>query len=257
MQRITILILLFSVGFISFSNAQKKKELLDEIALLKIELDTTKQALAQATRKISVAEGTAETLQRENAGLRDANATLLKNLSGFSELSSKTTRNANEALARLEAKEQQLSSITNAIATNDSTAIALLSTSKQILGDESKLGVAGGDIVISNSLTSLFGTESGTTTTDEANEWLAKIVQLAKTTPDRILVIEGLNITGEFELTFQQVGAVGSALVKLHGVAPEKLRMLAKDGNFKEGINIRLEPNHDEFYNMVKQHIRK
>ncbi|WP_343486196.1 hypothetical protein [Allomuricauda sp. d1] len=256
MQKTTLLILLLFLGCFSFSFSQKKKELLADIASLRLELDTTRQALSQATRKISVAEASAETLKRENTSLRDANATLLKNLSGFSELSKKNSENANSALARLEAREKQLSAINDAFTTNDSTAIALLTRSKQILGDGSQIGVAGGDIVISNSLSSLFGSESGTKITDAANEWLAKIAQIAKSTPERVLVVEGLNITGEFDLTFQQVSAVAATLVKSHALAPENMKIIVKDGNFKEGINLRLEPNHEKFYTMVKKDVR-
>lgn len=257
MNKTTFLILFLTLAGLLTTAAQKKKDLINEIAFLKSEIDSTKQALSSAKRKILAAEAESETFRNENASLRDANTTLLKNLSGFSELSKKKTENASNALARLAAREKQLSGINDAITQNDSTAIALLTKSKQVLGDDSKLGTANGDIIISNSLSSLFGEDTGITLTEESNAMLAKVAEIIRANPKRMAIVEGLNITGEFELTYQQVGAMATALSQTHGIAPEKINILVKDGNFKEGINIRLQPDYGDFYNMVKKDVRQ
>lgn len=113
------------------------------------------QELAKAKREISSSSAEAETLKAENISLRDANATLLGNLSNFSELSKQNSENVDRAMEALARKERQLSGINDMISANDSTAIVSLTRIKQTLGENAKVGVEGGIVVISNSLSAL------------------------------------------------------------------------------------------------------
>ncbi len=254
MRKTTLLILL--LGLTTLVHGQRKSELLEQIDTLKSELRSAKDSLAQLQRLASANKAKAATLESQNAGLRDANATLLKNLNGFAEISSKNTETVNKALASLKEKEQQQKFITDTFSQNDSTAIVLLTKGKQTLGEGAKLGVSNGAIVIANSLASLFGSDVGVTVGADANEWLTRVAGLLNEAPDRDVIIEGLNITGEFDLTLQQVAAVAATLIKDHGVAAERIRTSVKDGNFKEGINIRLAPSHRGFYDKVKENFK-
>ncbi len=254
MNKTTVLI--FSFFFTAYLSAQKKSELKAEIEDLRTQISNVQQQLAEAKREISSSEAKAQTLVNENAGLRDANATLLQNLSSFSELSKKNTENVNNALASLERKERQLSLVTETIASNDSTAIVLLPRVQQKLGKDAKVSTAEGDIIISNKLDFLFGSDTSAALTQEANTWLASVAEIIRANPSRIILIEGLNITGEFDVTLQQATAVTNSLLSTHGIPPEKIRTAVRDGNFKEGISIKLQPDYKGFYNTAKENMR-
>ena len=135
---------------------------------------------------------------------------------------------------------------------NDSIAIVILTQAKQTLGPDAKIGVSNGSVLISNSLDFLFGGDTTAVLSEGATEFLDKVGQLIVAHPERAISIEGLNITGEFDLTYTQMLAVANHLLTVEGVTPERLQLLAKDGNFKEGILIRLAPDSTNFYEMVK-----
>jgi hypothetical protein len=62
-----------------------------------------------------------------------------------------------------------------------------------------------------------------------------------------------LNITGEFGSTYNQVASVATELVTNLEIQAENIAISAKDGNFKEGINIKLQPNYKAFYAQAKE----
>lgn len=246
------LILLFSIS----TMAQRRSELLAEIDTLKNEKQSLEQQLAESKREISSSKAKAETLENENIGLRDANASLLKNLTSFSELSKKNAENVNKTLQALAQKEKQLNGITDIIAANDSTAVVLLTEVKQILGDGGNADFLDGDIVISNSLDTLFGSDTGTEPTKSGMDWAARLIEIIKANPNREIEVVGLNITGEFGITYDQANAMAKTLTGSEGISVEKLSVSVKDGNFKEGIRIKIKPDYEEFYRTVKENVK-
>ncbi|MEX0316072.1 MAG: hypothetical protein AB3N18_17970 [Allomuricauda sp.] len=249
---IILCLLLTTVGI-----AQKKSELLAEIEELKTNIQNVEQQLAEKKREVSSSNAKAETLELENVSLRDANATLLQNLSSFSELSKKNSENVNKTLAALERKEKQLSVLNEMIASNDSTAIVLLGKVKQTLGEEANADVSDGAIVISNSLTNLFGSDSSSDLTDAGKAWLSNVSKVIIANPSLKTEIEGLNITGEFGVTLDQTATVSKEMISTLEVPAEALSVSVKDGNFKEGIVIKLQPDHKGFYNRAKERLTK
>jgi hypothetical protein len=253
MRKITLPLLCFA-GVIAFG--QRKSDLLNQIERLRSEKDSVVQELAASNRKISTAEAQAETYQSENTSLRDANATLLKNLSNFSELSKRNTQNVNNALLSLEKKEKQLSGITDAISTNDSISIVQAPLIQQKLGDEAKVGLAGSSITVAYKLDALFETEMSDVISENGTALLVKVAEVIRENDSRTVLIQGLNITGEFDTTWKQAIAVASALSSTHGIASNTLTITAMDGNFSEGITIVLQPNYKKFYVSVKEQMR-
>jgi len=251
MKRNLPLILLLAIATSAFS--QRKSELFAEIDTLKTQISKVEQELAVAKREISSANAEAEALKSENATLRDANATLLSNMSNFSELSKQNSDNVDRAMEALARKERQLSGINDMISANDSTAIVSLTRIKQTLGENAKVGVEGGIVVISNSITALFDSDTSAKLTEEGKTWLTGVANVIKTNPDFKTEVEGLNITGEFAPTFNQVAAIASELVTNLEVPAESIAISAKDGNFKEGINIKLRPDYKGFYAKAKE----
>ena len=82
---------------------------------------------------------------------------------------------------------------------------------------------------------------------------MAGVANVIKTNPNFKAEVEGLNITGEFGPTFNQVAAIASELVTVLEVPAESIAISAKDGNFKEGINIKLRPDYKGFYAKAKE----
>ncbi len=249
---ITLVLLVFTFALYG----QKKKDLIEEVAKLKDSVVVLNDSISKANRQINVSEANAALFEKENTELRDANATLLKNLSSFSQISKQNTETVNNALASLKEKQEQMSFITDDFSKNDSIAIVILTQAKQTLGQDAQVGIGDGDIIFSNSLDFLFGSDSGTQLTDAAKASLEKIGQIIIANPDRTVTVEGLNITGEFDLTYQQSLSVANALLSVEGIKPESLAILAKDGNFKEGVIIRLSSDTKAFYKKLKTEFR-
>ena len=254
MKKILPLILFLAVAMSAF--AQRKSDLIAEIDDLKSKISEVEQELAKAKREISSSTAKAEALEVENAGLRDANATLLGNLSNFSELSKQSSNNVNRAMEALARKEKQLSGINDMISANDSTAIVSLTRIKQTLGENANVSVAEGTIVISSSLSNLFASDTSSELTETGKVWLTNVSKVILANPNFKTEVEGLNITGEFGPTFDQVASVSKELVGVLGVPSEKIAITAKDGNFKEGVNIKLQPDYKGFYAQAKQSVK-
>lgn len=83
--------------------------------------------------------------------------------------------------------------------------------------------------------------------TEEGKTWLTGVANVIKTNPNFKTEVEGLNITGEFGPTFNQVAAIASELVTTLEIPAESIAISAKDGNFKEGVNIKLRPDYKGF----------
>lgn len=251
--------ILFSLSFIivlSVSvNAQKKSELIAEVATLKTQLDSVSNKVAEAQRNEKASLVKAESFESQALELREANKTLMKNLNSFSQLSSQNSSNMNKAMESLNVKERQLKSINDAIASNDSTALVVLTNAKKTLGENANVGVSSGMVIISSGLTALFGSDTESTITTEAEPWVLKIGQILTANPNMAVTIEGLSMTGNLELPAQQASAISSALQRLE-IAPERITALGKDGNLKEGVVIKIHPNFDEFYMMVKDNMK-
>ncbi len=255
MKRTLLLLTLFLVTY-STVQAQKKSELFAQIEALKSELDSVNGLVTTARKNEKVSTARAESFEGQVIELQDANATLLKNLTSFAEVSNKNSENINNVLASLEEKESQLKGINDAIASNDSTAIVALTNAKQTLGENAKVGVANGALVISESLDMLFGGSANTTVNPTAEPWIGKVAQLLKVNPSMSLTVEGLSMTGELGLATQQAAAIASLIQSKFEIDAGRIMVQGKDGNFKEGINFKIHPKYNEFYAMVKGNVK-
>ena len=255
MKRIilTLSILLVSSSFLF---AQRKSDLIAQIDELKTELDATKAEVSEAKKNERIGLARAESFESQVKELQDANTTLLKNLNSFAEVSNKNSENINKVMAKLEEKENQLKAINNAIASNDSTAIVVLTNAKQTLGENAKIGVSNGSVIIASKLEFLFGTATGVEVTVEGAAWLEKIAGILTANPKVSITIAGLSMTGELDAAANQASAIGAVLQYQFSIDPNRIDSLGKDGNFKEGINLNLHPNYNQFYDMVKENMK-
>ncbi|MGI9552397.1 MAG: hypothetical protein ACR2MT_14445 [Aurantibacter sp.] len=256
MHKTTLSIVLI-LAVTAFAHGQRKSELIAEIATLKSQLDSVNSEVLDARKneKISLAE--AESYKVQVTELQDANATLMKNLNSFAEVSNKNTDIVNSALATVQAKEAQLKSIQDALASHDSTAIVVLTNAKQTLGENAKIGVSDGAVIVSSNLESLFGNTTGTAVAEAAETWLGQIAAVLKANPETDVTISGLSMTGELDLAALQAAAVAGVLQKKFAIAPERILAKGMDGNFKEGVNFKIHPKYETFYLMVKEEMKK
>ncbi len=254
MKRILLVLSLVITCSIS-GNAQKKSELIAELAELKMQLDSVNNQIAISLRNEKSSLAKAESFESQALELREANKTLMKNLNSFSQLSSQNSSNMNKAMESLNAKERQLKIINDAIAKNDSLALVVLTGAKQTLGENAKIGVTNGMVVISPDLNTLFGNDTGSTISSEAQLMIQKIAQILVSNPDMDITIEGLSMTGDLDLPAQQASAISTALQGLE-IPAERIHTVGKDGNLKEGVLLKIHPKFSAFYHMVKEHLK-
>ena len=248
----------FTLLFISCLSlhAQRKSDLINEINQLKTKLDSTNIELATSKKNGSVNAEKAASFKKQVVDLQNANSTLLKNLNSFAQISSKNSESVNKALASLEEKEKQLSVFTDAISSHDSTAVVVLTNAKQTLGENAKIGVSNGVVVISNNLTSLYGSDTNTTITEEAKSWLQKIATVLSANPKATITIEGLSMAGDLTTSILQATSIANFLIKDMAIAKNRINVDAKDGGFKEGVNFKIHPNYEAFYLMAREGIK-
>ena len=248
---LSLLLFIAAIG-----QAQKKSELITQIDVLKKELDSVKSLVGNAQKNEKLSSARAESFEGQVKELQEANSTLLKNLNSFAEVSNKNSNIVNSAMSSLEAKENQLKAIKDAISRNDSTAIVVLTNAKQTLGENAKVSVTNGAVVISERLEMLFGEESSFTVTAEAESFLGQVAQVLKANPNMAMTIEGLSMTGDLNLPAQQARAVADVLQSKFSVDPNRITALGRDGNLKEGVLMKIHPKFNEFYLMVRENMK-
>lgn len=237
-------------------HAQKKSELIAQINNLKSQLDSVKSQVSDARKNEKIAKDQSESFQTQVTELQDANNTLMQNLNSFAEVSNKNSNIVTSAMASLEAKEKQLKSIKDAIASNDSTTIVVLTNAKRTMGENAKIGVSEGAVVISSNLESLFGSDTGTAVAPEAEAWLEQIANVLKANAKTGVTIEGLSMTGDLNVPAQQAVAVSAILQSKFAIAPDRITTLGRDGNLKEGLQISIHPQFNQFYLMVREEMK-
>lgn len=254
-MKIKLLSFLLFLCSIMVLQAQKKSELISEIATLKMQLDSVSSEVTDARKNEKVAQTESKSYKSQVGELQDANRTLMKSLTSFTEVSSKNSSNFNMAMESLNAKEQQLKGINDAIASNDSTALVVLTNAKRTLGENTNIGVSKGMVIIFSGLTVLFGSDTGSTISVDAEPWVQKIGEILTANPNMAITIEGLSMTGDLDVPAQQATAISNALQRLE-IAPDRIIALGKDGNLKEGVVLKIHPKFDEFYFLVKENMK-
>lgn len=255
MNRI-ILTLCVIVSISCTLHAQRKSELIAEIENLKSQIDSVKSEVVEARKNEKVSFVKAESFEAQVTELQYANATLMKNLNTFAEISNKSSENVTRAMTSLQNRENQLKAIKNAIARNDSTAIVVLTNAKQTLGENTRITVANGTIIISQDLTTLFGDSANSEVVSSAEALLGQVASILTANPNMAITLEGLSMTGELDLAAKQATSVAAVLQKKFEISGDRIIALGKDGNFKEGINFKIHPKFDQFYSMVRENMK-
>lgn len=236
---------------------QKRSELMTQIDTLKARLARTETELNQAQKQQKASQAMAESYEVQVNELKDANATLLKNLGNFAEVSNKNTSALNQALSSLATREGELKSIVETLSRNDSLIITLLTDAKQTLGPNAKLKVSGGSLVISGSLDELFGSDTGTAVVPGAASWVEGVGNLIRAHPSLGVTVEGLTMIGDLSIAAVQATAVMNALRGQAGLENAVMSARGRDGNFSEGVDVLLHPDYKGFYQTVKSEMQR
>ncbi|TPN85226.1 OmpA family protein [Aquimarina algicola] len=250
-------------------HSQKKKDLLDEIDKLRKELKTTKGELNDAKKKERATITRVETMEAQVKDLKETNASLLSNMGSFTELSKKKAQNLEKSLESLQEKDRQLKTINDAIGKSDSLRLASLTIFKQALGNDAKIGVQNGMVVVSIANATLFGSDKSTTVDAKAKGILGKIAAAVNKKPETKIIVEGnsnalsfkdKSIKDNWDLSSRQASAVVRMLQKDFKVDPKKMEVVGKSEYGSESIEtatrIIVNPKFDEFYGLVKENMK-
>lgn len=249
-------LLLMSICAFGSVQAQRKSELIEQNQELKFQLDSIKRLVSKAQSNQKISEIKAEELQSQVTELQDANATLLKNLNSFAALSSQNSENINKTLATLERKEAQLKGIVDGVASNDSTAIVILTNAKQTLGENAKVQVNNGAVVISEKLDYYFADGLGAEVQETAKPWLEKISKMIAANPNSAVTVSGLSMTGELDIALAQAASIAQILIKEFGISGERISAKGLDGGLRESLQIEIHPDYKSFYSTAKDDIK-
>lgn len=255
MSRLLFCVTLLLAGIFNLQ-AQKKSELIAQNQELKFQLDSVRRIVTTAQRNEKIGLSKADQMQKQVTELQDANATLMKNLNSFATLSSQNSENINKTLATLQRKEAQLKGITNAVASNDSTAVIALTRAKQTLGENAKVSVNEGTVTFTETLDFFFADGLGTQVKESSKEWLENIANVIKTNPKSIVSVASLNITGELDMAIMQAANIAALLVKEYGVNGDRIQVVGKDGGLRESVQIKIQPDYKAFYDMAKGEVK-
>ena len=256
MKKFLPLVIVVTLSTFGSVQAQKKSELIEQNQDLKYRLDSISRLVSTAQSKQKVSEIKAEELQAQVTELQDANATLLKNLNSFAALSSQNSENINKTLATLERKEAQLKGIVDGVASNDSTAIVILTNAKQTLGENAKVQVNNGSVIISEKLDFYFADGLGAKVQESAKPWLEKIAKIIAANPKSAVTVSGLSMTGELDIALQQAASVAQILIKEYGVDGGRMNVKGMDGGLRESLQIEIHPDYKSFYATAKDDVK-
>ncbi len=247
--------------------AQKKKDLILKVAELETEIQTTKSALSASKQEAARYKGEMEAVNLQLDELKSTNASLLQNLTNFTELSNKKTDNIGKSLETLRTKEKQLKTINDALTRTDSVTLALLTSFKNVLGTDAKTGLNNGAVTIVLENSFLFNeVDKNYTVMENALPVLEKIAVVLKQQPNLKILVEtnsnalefkALNLTDNWDLSALQAAAVVRVLSGTYGIAPLRMQAIGKSEYGFDGIEtttkIRVQPPYEGFYKTIKE----
>lgn len=247
--------------------AQNKKELILKVSELETELQDTRSVLSASKQEAATYKAEMEAVNFQLEELKATNASLLQNLTNFTELSSKKTDNISKSLETLRSKEKQLKTINDALTQTDSVTLALLTSFKNVLGTDAKTGLNNGAVTVVLENTFLFNeVDKNFTVVENALPVLEKIANVLKQQPNlRILVetnsnaleFKTLKLTDNWDLSALQAASVVRVLMDTYGIAPERMQAIGKSEYGFDGIEtttkIKVQPPYEGFYKTVKE----
>ena len=250
---------LAAVIFLSSASvqAQKKSDLVSEIAELKTALDSVKNSLAISRKKEVVSKTEAESYKAQADELLETNKSLMDNINSFTKASIEKSENIGKTLESLQEKEKQLKAINDRFSSHDSVALAVLTDFKRVLGENGNITVASGAVIVALNE----ATRNGLTSKDAAaraktDEFIKKIAGVIKMYGDATIVVEAATNTGEFDIALNQATTLVNKFVKQHSINTNRISAVSKDGGFSEGLYVKVMPKFDAFYFTLREQLK-
>ncbi|MBG6129052.1 chemotaxis protein MotB [Aquimarina sp. EL_43] len=269
MKKIILFVCVLFISTLSI-HAQKKKDLLEEIDKLRKELKTTEAELNDSRKKEKATLTQVKTMEAQVKDLKETNASLLTNMSSFTELSNQKAKNLETSLKSLQEKDKQIKTINDAIGKTDSTKLATLTVLKNALGSDANIAVQNGAVLITLANTVLFGEDDNNCVIeDKAKGILGKIANALNAKPDLKIIVEGnsnainfkdKSISDNWDLSTKQAASVVRALQNDFKVDPKRMDVLGKSEYGSQSIEtatrIIIDPKFDKFYGLVKENMK-
>jgi len=263
---ITVLILLCTLHF---STAQSKRELVQEIDGLKTKIQDTEVALAASRQENRIASAKLSAYETQISHLKQTNASLLSNLNGFLEASTKKSENIGSTLESLRQKEIQLRTISDAISHHDSLTLATLTNFKKVLGNELSMSLNHGALAISLPNAMIFGENTKNfKVSEKADMLLGKIASALKAQPElKIEVVSNSNAVetkenklDNWEIGTQQAAAIAKVLQKKYQIDASRIQAKGKSelgfDSIETKTQIIIQPAFYNFFKLVKENLK-
>lgn len=256
MKRSTLsLLLLILMG--SAIQAQNKKELIEQVNTLNSELSSIKAELLESKKNEKISQAKADSFESQLQGLQENNTTLLENLNNFTAQSNDKLDNLGSVMESLRKKEAELKFINDALTSNDSISLLVLTNLKQTLGENANIKVEKGAVVVLMDHSSLFGTNAGNTKLEGGStELLGKIAGVMKSNPDMAVTLEfHTDDTNSWENVYAQAYSVATALGNTPEIKAERIKVSRKS-DMANNLHIRLHPDFNSFYINVRENMK-
>lgn len=257
MNRITLLLLLLVLTGTTLQ-AQNKKELIAQVNSLNAELQSTKAELTESKKNEKISAARADSFESQLKGLEENNATLLQNLNNFTAQSNNKLDNLSSVMESLRKKEAELKFINDALTSNDSISLLVLTKLKQTLGENANIKVERGSVVVIMDQTTLFGANSNSTELQAgATESLNKIAGIIKANPDMAVTLEfHTDDASNWEIIYGQAASVTPIIGNTPDVKAERI-MVSRKTDLAKSLYIMLHPDFNLFYLNLRQNMKK
>jgi len=257
MNRITLSLLLLVLTGTTL-HAQNKKELSAQVNTLNAELESTKTELLESKKNEKISAARADSFESQLQGLEENNATLLQNLNNFTAQSNNKQDNLGNVMTSLRKKEGELKFINDALTSNDSISLLVLTNFKQTLGENANIKVERGSVVVIMDHTSLFGANTNKTELQAgATESLSKIAGVIKANPDMAVTLEfHTDDALSWDIVYGQAASITKIIGPTADVKAERISVSRKT-DLSNSLYIRLHPNFNLFYLDVSQNMKK
>lgn len=256
MNKITFCLLVLTLSG-NFLFSQKKKDLINEVEDLKSKLATTEQELTESRKNEKIAQAQAESFESQLVGLEENNATLLKNLNEFTGQANQRLDKLSSVMESLRQKEKELKFINDALTSNDSISFLVLNDFKRTLGENVKITLEAGSVVVIMEHAALFKAGAASPgLNEEAKTILSKMAVVLKYNPDMQLTIENhTSETSEWSKVFQDATVLATILSSGYGLAPERIVTIRKTDP-SNTVHLKINPDFSAFYGNVREGIK-
>ena len=267
-----ILFIVLVFGINSYASAQSKKELLAEIEKLRTELSTTKTELNSSKTNATINKAKAESLELQMKNLEETNTSILSKMGSFTQLSQQKSKNLEQSLETIKKKDMQLNTINAELTKADSTQLATFAVFKNGLGDsldtEAKLSIEGGTVFLTMNNQLLFGAGGSSAISPGAKNVLSKIGNALNAKTNLTIEIEGNSneltftngVLDNWDLSSLQAAAIARALQTEYAADPKRIQVVGKSQYATDSVEtftkIKISPEHDKFYLLVKESMK-